>query len=315
MTDLWPAPRALAPVHASVRLPGSKSLTNRELVLAALADGPSVIGRALRSRDTELMAAALTALSNGRWGTRGGREDADGASLPLVVANGVYSGVGPGTSLAPGPAWAWLDVADPSLPARLLLDLRQAVAAGQAEERLGAEQVAQEVVRREHRPHALERGPDVVVVAQALGHHVGVELGPAALGQLLPQPLLDEATAGVVGAGPAAGLAHDPVAGLGRAAEVEDAEADDEVVAEGPLAIAHALGDDLDHAGLAQSTFSTHLAVLAKAGLVRSEKRGRNLIQHADIDTLRGLMLFLAKDCCQGRAELCEPLLAELACC
>ena len=64
MTDLWPAPRALAPVHASVRLPGSKSLTNRELVLAALADGPSVIGRALRSRDTELMAAALTALGS-----------------------------------------------------------------------------------------------------------------------------------------------------------------------------------------------------------------------------------------------------------
>jgi 3-phosphoshikimate 1-carboxyvinyltransferase len=45
-----------------VRLPGSKSLTNRALVLAALADGPSVVRRALRSRDTELMAAALTGL-------------------------------------------------------------------------------------------------------------------------------------------------------------------------------------------------------------------------------------------------------------
>jgi DNA-binding transcriptional ArsR family regulator len=67
--------------------------------------------------------------------------------------------------------------------------------------------------------------------------------------------------------------------------------------------------------GLTQSTFSTHLAVLAKAGLVVAEKRGRQQIQRADIDTLRALMLFLAKDCCQGRPELCEPLLADLACC
>lgn len=43
-------------------LPGSKSLTNRALVLAALSEGPSVVQRALRSRDTELMAAALTRL-------------------------------------------------------------------------------------------------------------------------------------------------------------------------------------------------------------------------------------------------------------
>lgn len=74
-------------------------------------------------------------------------------------------------------------------------------------------------------------------------------------------------------------------------------------------------GQLVEASGLSQSTFSTHLAVLAKAGLVTSEKRGRQINQRADIDTLRGLMLFLAKDCCQGRAELCEPLLAELACC
>ena len=74
-------------------------------------------------------------------------------------------------------------------------------------------------------------------------------------------------------------------------------------------------GQLVEQSGLTQSTFSTHLAVLAKAGLVHSEKRGRHFIQRADIDALRGLMLFLAKDCCQGRAELCEPLLAELTCC
>ncbi|WP_213979889.1 metalloregulator ArsR/SmtB family transcription factor [Sphingomonas sp. dw_22] len=74
-------------------------------------------------------------------------------------------------------------------------------------------------------------------------------------------------------------------------------------------------GQLVEASGLSQSTFSTHLAVLAKAGLVLSEKRGRQQIQRADIGGLRALMLFLAKDCCQGRAELCEPLLAELACC
>lgn len=63
-TSLWAAPRAFEPVHARVDLPGSKSLTNRELVLAALAEGPGVVRRALRSRDTELMGAALTTLGS-----------------------------------------------------------------------------------------------------------------------------------------------------------------------------------------------------------------------------------------------------------
>jgi len=49
-------------VEAVVSLPGSKSLTNRALVLAALADGPSVVRRPLRSRDSALMIGALTAL-------------------------------------------------------------------------------------------------------------------------------------------------------------------------------------------------------------------------------------------------------------
>ncbi|MBF5081360.1 3-phosphoshikimate 1-carboxyvinyltransferase [Quadrisphaera sp. INWT6] len=58
----WPAPVADGPVAAEVRLPGSKSLTNRYLVLAALADGPSELRAPLRSRDTLLMAAAVRSL-------------------------------------------------------------------------------------------------------------------------------------------------------------------------------------------------------------------------------------------------------------
>ncbi|MQA83009.1 MAG: 3-phosphoshikimate 1-carboxyvinyltransferase [Streptosporangiales bacterium] len=58
----WPAPTAEGPVRASVTLPGSKSVTNRALVLAALADGPSTVHGALRARDTLLMAAGLREL-------------------------------------------------------------------------------------------------------------------------------------------------------------------------------------------------------------------------------------------------------------
>jgi 3-phosphoshikimate 1-carboxyvinyltransferase len=58
----WTAPLALSPVDATVRLPGSKSLTNRYLVLAALACERSRLRAPLRSRDTLLMAQALRRL-------------------------------------------------------------------------------------------------------------------------------------------------------------------------------------------------------------------------------------------------------------
>lgn len=58
----WPVPRATAPVRATCDIPGSKSLTNRYFVLAALADAPSIVRSPLVSRDTELMMRALDAL-------------------------------------------------------------------------------------------------------------------------------------------------------------------------------------------------------------------------------------------------------------
>ncbi|MGC4933665.1 3-phosphoshikimate 1-carboxyvinyltransferase [Gordonia sp. DT30] len=61
----WKAPTVSGPVDAVVELPGSKSITNRALLLAALADGPSTITGTLRSRDTNLMLAALTGLGIG----------------------------------------------------------------------------------------------------------------------------------------------------------------------------------------------------------------------------------------------------------
>ncbi|GAB3615978.1 3-phosphoshikimate 1-carboxyvinyltransferase [Okibacterium endophyticum] len=72
----WPAPVATAPLDAVVELPGSKSLTNRELVLSALADGPSTLSAPLHSRDSQNMVDALRAFgaevtevpSQGRFG-------------------------------------------------------------------------------------------------------------------------------------------------------------------------------------------------------------------------------------------------------
>ena len=58
----WPAPVAAGPVVATVSLPGSKSQTNRALVLAALSHQPSQLVAPLRSRDTELMVTGLRAL-------------------------------------------------------------------------------------------------------------------------------------------------------------------------------------------------------------------------------------------------------------
>lgn len=58
----WTAPHATAPLDARLSIPGSKSLTNRELVLSALADSPSTLRAPLIARDTQLMADALRAL-------------------------------------------------------------------------------------------------------------------------------------------------------------------------------------------------------------------------------------------------------------
>jgi 3-phosphoshikimate 1-carboxyvinyltransferase len=65
VTDTWATPHRPTPVDAVVSLPGSKSITARALILAALSDGPSRIVRPLRARDTDLMADGLRALGVG----------------------------------------------------------------------------------------------------------------------------------------------------------------------------------------------------------------------------------------------------------
>ena len=61
--------------------------------------------------------------------------------------------------------------------------------------------------------------------------------------------------------------------------------------------------------GCPANTLSSHLAILARAGLVRGVRDGRTIIYRAGVDGMRTLVSFLINDCCSGRPELCglEP--------
>ena len=69
-----------------------------------------------------------------------------------------------------------------------------------------------------------------------------------------------------------------------------------------------AAGDIAKALAVPQNTMSAHLAVLARAGLVISERRSRSIIYRADLATRQELTSFMVEDCCGGRAEFCAPL-------
>ncbi|OHF36454.1 3-phosphoshikimate 1-carboxyvinyltransferase [Corynebacterium sp. HMSC074A01] len=126
MTDLWPAPYAPAPVSHTQAVPGSKSMTNRALILAALAQGESFIVGALRSRDTELMESALAAM-----GTRFAREgegirvtpsELQAAEVGCGLAGTVMRFVPPVAAFAQGPVLFDGDVQAKSRPMGTILD-------------------------------------------------------------------------------------------------------------------------------------------------------------------------------------------------
>ena len=64
-----------------------------------------------------------------------------------------------------------------------------------------------------------------------------------------------------------------------------------------------------------QNTLSSHLAQLSRAGLVHVVREGRVLRYHAEPEALRKLAVFLLADCCEGRAEICAPVLEALSSC
>jgi len=65
------------------------------------------------------------------------------------------------------------------------------------------------------------------------------------------------------------------------------------------------------------STLSSHLAILERAGLVRSERQGRIILYRADLGGTRSMLEFLVKDCCRGQPQRCDQLIAAAmpACC
>ena len=59
------------------------------------------------------------------------------------------------------------------------------------------------------------------------------------------------------------------------------------------------------------NTMSTHLAILCRAGLVRSRKESRSMIYALDVKGTRALLTFLVQDCCRGKPDVCQPLIAS----
>ncbi len=72
-------------------------------------------------------------------------------------------------------------------------------------------------------------------------------------------------------------------------------------------------GEIAENLSARQNTMSTHLKLLSRSRLIRSQREGRQVRYRADYDTIQGLVLFLMEDCCQGKAEVCRPVAESLA--
>ncbi|KKI20425.1 MULTISPECIES: 3-phosphoshikimate 1-carboxyvinyltransferase [unclassified Leucobacter] len=146
----WEAPVPDGALDATVPLPGSKSLTGRELILSALADGPGVLRAPLRSRDAELMTEALRSLGTGITAEpRGDGRDDDLRIVPATELSGsttvdcglagtVMRFVPPVAALALGPTAFDGDPYARKRPMRPVLDALRALGADIADDGRGA---------------------------------------------------------------------------------------------------------------------------------------------------------------------------------
>ena len=74
-------------------------------------------------------------------------------------------------------------------------------------------------------------------------------------------------------------------------------------------------GDIANAMAVPQNTMSAHLAVLARAGLVTARRIGRSIVYRADLARFQTVMAFLVNDCCDGRPEICAPLIESITPC
>ena len=64
-----------------------------------------------------------------------------------------------------------------------------------------------------------------------------------------------------------------------------------------------------------QNTMSSHLAILSRAALVTAQRFSRSIVYRADLKVFEAVMLFMLRDCCDGRPEICAPLIESLTPC
>lgn len=76
-----------------------------------------------------------------------------------------------------------------------------------------------------------------------------------------------------------------------------------------------AAGDIARALAVPQNTMSAHLGVLSRAGLVSAQRFSRSIVYRADLTRLQAVMLFMLRDCCDGRPEICAPLVESLRPC
>ncbi|SMH35798.1 ArsR/SmtB family transcription factor [Mesorhizobium australicum] len=73
-------------------------------------------------------------------------------------------------------------------------------------------------------------------------------------------------------------------------------------------------GEIAGRLGAVQNTVSAHLKVLAQAGLISPGRDGRTVRYAADMTGFRDLLAYLMEDCCEGRPELCRPVIDAVTC-
>jgi DNA-binding transcriptional ArsR family regulator len=73
-----------------------------------------------------------------------------------------------------------------------------------------------------------------------------------------------------------------------------------------------AAGDIAKALAVPQNTMSSHLGVLSRAGLVTAQRFSRSIVYRADLSAFRTVMLFMLRDCCDGRPEICVSLIEDL---
>ena len=135
VTTSWPAPLAVDPVRGRVAVPGSKSVTNRALLLAALSGGSASVSGAPATRDTALMVGALRALGvavevdgeHVTFAAHGGLRG--GGTVDCGLAGTVMRFVPPAAALADGPVAFDGDERARSRPMGTVLDALRALGA------------------------------------------------------------------------------------------------------------------------------------------------------------------------------------------